>query len=133
MKSRKHHIRPRSKRDKSLPYSYEAWVDILQGQGREPVYDHFFSDTLCGLIECLEEQDIEANNVQLFGLFRGEQTKLDNYLCTDDDGGWLKRPVLCNVLEKHYDHTHEECYKGHVEVGSCAFEDRDRESIGPTW
>lgn len=133
MKPRNHHLRPRSKRDKSLPYTYEAWVDILQGQGREPVYDHFFSETLCGLIECLEEEGIDAGNVRLFGLFRGEHTRLDNRLCTDGEGRWLRRPELCRVIDEHYEHTHEESYRGHVEEGSCAFEDRDRKSTGPTW
>jgi len=133
MTGRKHRIQPRSKRDASLPYTYEAWVDILEGRGREPVYDHFFSDTLCGLIECLAERDIEPGHVRLFGLFQGEQARLDVALCTDEDGAWLMRPTLCRVLEDHYEHTHEECYKGHVEEGPCAFEDRDREGAGPFW
>ena len=60
MQTRKHHDRPRSQRDHSLPYTYEAWVDILEGRGSEPVYDHFFSDTLCGLIECLENEEVAA-------------------------------------------------------------------------
>ena len=133
MKSRKHHVRPRSKKDKSLPYTYEAHVDILEGKGTEPVYDHFFSDTLCGLVECLAEQGVQPAQVKLYGLFRGEQTLLDNDLCTNDSGAWLKRPALCHVLEEHYEHTHEECYKGHVDKGECMFEDRDRKSVGPTW
>jgi hypothetical protein len=133
MKTRKHHVRPRSKRDPSLPYTYEAWVDILEGRGREPIYDHYFSDTLCGLIECLEDNEVEPGNVRLVGLFQGEQIKLDTALCTDDDGNWLKRPELCRMLEEHYEHTHEECYKGHVEEGPCEFEDRDREGVGPLW
>ena len=107
MESRRHHVRPRSKKDKSLPYTYEAHVDILEGKGTEPVFDHFFSDTLCGLVECLEDREIQPAHVKLYGLFRGEETLLDNDLCTDDEGRWLKRPTLCHVLEEHYDHTHE--------------------------
>lgn len=133
MQTRKHHVRPRSQRDHSLPYTYEAWVDILEGRGSEPVYDHFFSDTLCGLIECLENEEVEPAHVRLMGLFRGEQVKLDIALCTDRDGAWLHRPALCRVLEEHYDHTHEECYRGHVDQGHCAFEDRDRTGAGPLW
>lgn len=127
------HIKPRSKADRSLPYTYEGWVDILAGRGKEPVFDHYFSDTLCGLVEVLDEQEIAPGHVQLYGLYRGEQTRLDTSLCTDDEGRWLKRPHLCHALEEHYEHTHEECYKGHVEKGHCMFEDRDREGIGPTW
>ena len=133
METKKFHIQPRSKKDRSLPYTYEAWVDILEGSGREPVHDHYFSDTLCGLIECLVEKEIAPKHVQLYGLYRGEQARLDTAICTDEEGAWLTRPTLCRVLEKHYEHTHEECYKGHVENGHCSFEDRDREGTGPVW
>jgi hypothetical protein len=133
MKSRKHQGRPRSQRDPSLPYTYEAWVDILEGRGSEPVYDHFFADTLCGLIDYLAEQEIEPAHVRLAGHFGGDQVKLDIALCTDDEGTWRRRPELCRILEDHYDHTHEECYRGHVEEGHCAFEDRDRAGAGPLW
>ena len=78
------HIKPRSKKDRSLPYTYEGWVDILAGQGTEPVYDHYFSDTLCGLVEVLEQEEIQPDHVKLFGLFRGEHTELDTDLCTDE-------------------------------------------------
>ena len=126
-------IKPRSKKDRSLPYTYEGWVDILSGQGSEPVYDHYFSDTLCGLVEILDESGVAPQNVRLCGLYKGQQIDLDTTLCTDDDGRWLKRPHLCRVLEEHYAHTHEECYKGHVDKGACRFEDRDRTGAGPTW
>lgn len=126
-------VSPRSKRDRTLPYTYEGWVDILGGQGREPIYDHYFSDTLCGLIEVLDNQDIGPGEVRLFGVFRGEQTPLDTNLLTGDGGRWLMRPELCRMLEAHYEHTHEECYKGHVEKEACAFEDRDRDGSGPNW
>ena len=124
---------PHSKRDKTLPYTYEAWVDILAGEGSEPVYDHYFSGTICGLIEYLDEHDIRPGDVRLFGVYRRRLTPLDTALCTAPDGGWLRRPELCRALEEHYGHTHEECSRGHVEKGSCLFEDRDREGSGPVW
>ena len=133
MAGKHYHVTPRSKRDKSLPYTYEAWVDILAGKGKEPVYDHYFSDTLCGLIECLDNAEISVEHVRLCGLYRGEQAQLDSTFCTDANGAWLKRPELCRALEEHYDHTHEECYRGHVAEGPCLFEDRDREGTGPVW
>ncbi len=108
-------------------------LDILEGEGSEPVYDHFFSDTLCGLIDCLAEQEIGAGKVLLYGVYRGDQILLDNAIVTDDEGNWLKRPALCHSLEVHYHRTHEECYQGHVEKGHCSFEDRDREGLGPVW
>ena len=126
-------IGPRSKRDEALPYTYEGWIDILGGRGREPVYDHYFSDTLCGLIEVLDGEGAGPGTVRLFGLCRGVQTPLSTELLSDADGKWLARPFLCRALEQHYEHTHEECYRGHVEKGSCAFEDRDRDGSGPAW
>jgi hypothetical protein len=133
MVAREFHIQPRSKLDRSLPYTYEAWVDILAGAGEEPVHDHYFSDTLCGLVECLAEHEIVPDHVELYGLYRGELARLDTAVCTDEDGHWLTRPTLCRSLEKHYAHTHQECYRGHVEQGHCAFEDREREGAGPIW
>ena len=133
MPRKKYEILPRSKKDRSLPYTYEAWVDILEGKGKEPVYDHYFSDTLCGLVEVLNENELRPEHVILKGLYRGEHIPLDSGLCIDVRGRWLKRPQLCRVLEEHYNHTHEECYKGHVEEGHCEFEDRDREGVGPLW
>jgi len=124
---------PHSKRDKSLPYTYEAWVDILAGEGREPVYDHYFSGTICGLIEYLDEHEIRPCDVRFCGVYRGRQIPLDVAVCTGPDGAWLKRPELCRMLEEQYDHSHDECYRGHVEKEPCLFEDRERGGSGPTW
>ena len=125
--------RPWSKRDRSLPYTYEGWVDILAGAGRDPEWDHYFSDTLCGLIAYLDEQGIRPADARLFGVYRKQQTALDPAPLVDGDGNWLKRPELCQALEAHFAITHEECYRGHVEKGTCAFADRDRAGSGPVW
>ena len=122
---------PDSKRDRTLPYTYEAWIDVLDGKAAEPVWHHYFCDTLCGLIEFLADKEMSPDKVKLYGVFGKEQTLLDNDLLTDDDGDWLKRPTLCRALETHYEHTQQECYRGHVEKGHCSFEDRDGESLGP--
>jgi hypothetical protein len=122
---------PPSKHDRSLPYTYEAWIDVLDGDGTEPVWHHYFCDTLCGLIEYLAEEGLEPAKVKLYGVFQKQQTRLDTDLLTDAEGRWLTRPALCRALEEHYEHTHEECYRGHVEKDHCAFEDRDRDSLGP--
>ncbi|MEN8007980.1 MAG: hypothetical protein ABFS42_13255 [Candidatus Krumholzibacteriota bacterium] len=124
---------PRSKRDLRLPYTYEAWVDILNGQGREPVYDHYFSSTICGLVTYLDSMGLSAGDVLLFGVYRGRQTRLSTELLTTEDGCWLKRPEICHVLEKYYEKTRDECYRGHVEEGPCSFDDRNREGSGPSW
>ena len=125
--------RPQSMRDRNLPFTYEGWVDILAGEGAEPVYDHFFSDTLCGLIECLSGRNISPGQVLLYGVYRGDQLLLKNSVLIDQEGNWLQRPALCRALEEHYQHTYEECFRGHVEQGNCSFYDRDPESLGPVW
>lgn len=122
----------RSTRDKKLPYTYEAWVDILDGQGREPLFDHYLSSTLCGLIDYLDEKGIRPGDVRLNGVYRGKVTRLSSRLCSKD-GVWLKRPELCRSLEQHYCSTHDEAYRGHVEKGPCSFEDRERGGMGPVW
>ena len=50
---------------------------------------------------------------------------------TDEAGRWLRKPDLCRALETHYEHTREECYRGHVEKDRCAFADREGDSLGP--
>lgn len=124
---------PRSKRDKGLPYTYEACVDILAGRGREPVFDHYFSSTICGLIECLDENGVRPENVRLYGVYRARKTRLTMGLFTAVDGSWLMRPELCRALEDHFKRTGDEYYRGHVETGQCFFEDRDRAGSGPIW
>jgi hypothetical protein len=124
---------PRSKRDGGLPYTYEAWVDILDGRGREPVYDHFFSATICGLVEHLDNLGLRPEEVRLYGVYRGRETRLKRELLTAAEGSWLKPPELCHELEEYFERTGDEYYRGHVEKASCAFEDRDRAGSGPVW
>ena len=126
-------VGPLSKRDTTLPYTYEAWVDILGGEGREPIYDHYFADTICGLVELLETKEIVPAEVRLFGVYRRRLIPLETDVVTDHDGDWLERPALCHALEEHYASPREERYRGHVEHGHCAFEDRDRRGSGPVW
>jgi len=118
---------PKSKYDASIPYTYEARLHLP-----EPGLDqHYFSDTLCGLIETLDAEEVPPGEVGLFGVYRGEEIPLDVGPCTGEDGAWLARPELCRSLEKTYSETLEDRYKGHVEKGHCSFEDRDRKGIGP--
>jgi hypothetical protein len=124
---------PRSKRDRGLPYTYEAWVDILKGQGQVPVYDHYFSATICGLIEHLDQLGLRPDEVRLYGVYRGRKTRLLMELLTTAEGHWLKRPELCHELEEYFVRTGDPCYRGHIEIGECSFEDRDRDGSGPLW
>jgi hypothetical protein len=120
---------PSSKYDHSLPYTYKARV--LPIEGVDDIYDDCFSDTICGLLEYLEKSNITPDAVQLFGIYRGKELPLDIRFCLTPDGQWLERPEICHSLEEHFHATLEEQYRGHVEHGSCEYEDRKRKAVGP--
>jgi hypothetical protein len=121
----------KSKQDKSLPYTYEARIDALSGRGADPLHHYYFSDTICGLIEYLDINGVRPSEVELFGVYRDDEIPLDVARCTTADGEWLARPHICRSLEAQFKQTLEERYRGHVDKGPCAFEDRDRNGIGP--
>ena len=119
---------PKSKYDKSIPYTYFAKVQIVEGD--EYLVHHYFSDTICGLIEYLDENNIGPGEVELFGCYLKKEIPIDKKYCLSEDGKWLKRPNICNSLETYYKQTMEEQYKGHVALGDCSFDDRNRDVIG---
>ena len=120
---------PRSKYDRSLPYTYYAKVPAIEGD--EDVFIHYFADTVCGLIEYLDENGVAPDTVRLYGAGLEEDLPLDTESCTTPDGKWLKRPDICRSLEERYKKTLEKRCKGHVDKEECSFEDRDREGGGP--
>ena len=125
------HATARSQRDASIPYTYEAQVDRLRGQGSEPMDWSYFSDTICGLVRLMIDEGIKPTEVRFYGAYRKELTKLDTEPCVGEDGDWLTPPRLCHALETHFRETKDERYRGHVEHGECMFEDRDKEGRGP--
>lgn len=122
-------IGPKSKYDKTIPYTYSAKVKLLEID--EDLVHHYFADTICGLIEYLDENNISPAEVELFGCYLKKEIPLDIKYCTSEEGKWLKRPDICHSLETHYKNSLEEQYKGHVELGECSYEDRDRKGSGP--
>lgn len=120
---------PGSKYDNTLPYTYMAKEFILDGD--EDVTNHYFADTICGLIDYLEENSIRAEKVDIFGIYLNNEILLDKKYCTDSNGNWLKRPEICHSLEENYKQTMQIQYKGHLEHSDCAFTDRERNGIGP--
>ena len=119
---------PKSKYDKSIPYTYFAKVPIVKGD--ENLVNHYFSDTICGLVEYLDENSINPEEVELFGCYLKKEIAIDKKYCLSEDGNWLKRPEICNSLETHYKQTMEEQYKGHVALSDCSFDDRERKVVG---
>ncbi|MFQ5584477.1 MAG: hypothetical protein ACE5GL_08600 [Calditrichia bacterium] len=120
---------PRSKYDRSLPYTYMARVPLLEGE--KELYSHYFSDTICGLVEYLDKNNIEPDEVELFGVYLKKEIPLEKEYCLSAEGRWLRRPEICRSLEEHYKQTLEHRYKGHVEKEICDFDDRDRSGDGP--
>ncbi len=119
-------VGPKSKYDKTLPFTYEARIDALDGEGDESDLEYFYSDTLCGLVEYLDKNNIPAEDVELFGIYQDKEVNIDPTPLQTEDKHWLKRPVLCRSLEEHYSKTMELHYKGHKEKDDCSFTDRDR-------
>ncbi len=111
---------PLSKFDKSLPYTYEARVPIIEG---EEVYNTYFSDMICGLVEYLQKNGIEPESVNLFEIYQNQEFPLDKKFCTTSDDKWLFKPHICCSFREHY--------KGHIQEGKCDFKDRNREGCGP--
>lgn len=120
---------PLSKYDRSLPYTYMAKSPIVEGD--EEVFSYYFADTICGLIEYLDQKKIAPAEVELYGLYLKQEILLEKEYCIAPSGKWLKRPEICHSLERHYKETLEERYRGHIEIGECSFEDRDRQGSGP--
>lgn len=122
-------IGPESKYDKSIPYTYEARIDPLDGMSDDSTLEYYFSDTLCGLVEFLDKNDVRADEVKLFGIYQDQEVEIDTKPLLSKKNIWLKRPLLCRSLEDHYSKTMELHYKGHKEKDPCSFEDRDRKVI----
>jgi hypothetical protein len=119
----------KSKYDKSLPYTYMARQPAIEGDAQ--LYNYYFADTICGLIEYLDQNEISPSEVDLFGLYKETEISLNSACCISEKGKWLKRPEICKSLEDQYNRTKEEKYKGHRPIESCSFEDRDRKGSGP--
>ena len=122
-------VGPKSKYDKSLPYTYMARIPIFPGDNE--IYNQYFADTICGLIGYLDENKIDPLDVEIFGLYRGYEIMLDKKLCLDENYNWLSRPDICKSMESHFNKTLEIQYKGHDENSDCSFDDRSRKGIGP--
>ena len=113
-------IGPKSKYDKTLPYTYEAKVPVVEGV---EIYNFYLSDTICGLIEYMENNGIKPDGVEIYELFQDEENIIQQEFYTTEEGNWLHKPEICQSFKEHY--------KGHISEGTCSFKDRDRKGIGP--
>ena len=111
---------PRSKYDKSIHYTYEARIRIVEGSGE---YNSCFSDTICGLVEYLHKNGTSPDEVQIIEVFQGQERPIDVKFFTTPDNQWLFKPEICRSFEEHY--------KGHIQENTCTFSDRDCKGSGP--
>jgi len=111
---------PKSKYDKSLPYTYEARIRIFEGTEE---YNSYFADTICGLVEYLHQNDIKPDEVQVVEVYRKQEFSIDSKHFTTPDHRWLFKPDICRSFEEHY--------KGHIQDSTCSFNDRDCRGSGP--
>jgi len=111
---------PRSKYDKTIPYTYEARVPIYEGSEE---FNAYVADTICSLVEYLNENDIAPDEVQIFEVYQEREMPIDVALFATADNHWLFKPQLCESFKIHY--------PGHIEGGHCSFEDRDGKCEGP--
>ena len=111
---------PKSKYDKTLPYTYEARIRILEGSEE---CNSYFADTICGLVEYLHRNDIKPDEVQIIEVYQKQEFPIDAKLFATPDHQWLFKPDICRSFEEHY--------KGHIQDNICSFNDRDCKGSGP--
>lgn len=115
---------PKSKYDESLPYTYEARVRIFEEADEDgDEFKTYLSDTICGLVEHLQQAGIGPAEAELYEIYRKNETAIPASLLANADGQWLTKQELCRAFERHY--------PGHIREGSCDFEDRARGCLGP--
>ncbi|HUW25675.1 MAG TPA: hypothetical protein VMW07_03995 [Gallionella sp.] len=111
---------PKSKYDKSLPYTYEARVRIFEGSEE---HNSYLADTICGLVEHLHRNGIKPDEVQIVEVYQEQEFPIDVKRFARSGQQWLFKPDLCRAFEDHY--------QGHIQAGTCSFSDRDFKGNGP--
>ena len=66
-------IGPTSKYDDSIPYTYIAKVRILDRD--DNIVNHYFSDTICGLVEYLSNNNILPEDAELLRVIRKKKSR----------------------------------------------------------
>ena len=67
-------IGPESKYDNSLPYTYEARVPVIEG---DDDYNSYISDTICGLIQYLQDKNINPDEATLYEIYKEDEKIID--------------------------------------------------------
>lgn len=113
-------IGPKSKYEKTIPYTYEAKIEIIEGGGE---YKSYLADKICVLVEFMEKNNIDPKEVVINEIFNEEEKELEVKYCVSSEGKWLNRSGLCKSFKNHY--------PSHIDETGCTFEDRDWKVSGP--
>lgn len=104
---------PNTKFRENIPaYTYEAKVTVIENESKS-----FFADTFCALVEYLVVNKVEPDQVELYEIFKNEETKLHKELCVSKEGRWLSRDELCVAFTERY--------PGYIHESGCRSEDRE--------
>lgn len=71
---------PKSKYDRSLPYTYEARIRIFEDGSEHKTY---LSDTICGLVEHLQRIGVAPAEAEILEIYRERETPIDARLLKD--------------------------------------------------
>ena len=89
---------PKSKYDKSLPYTYMAKAQIMKVI--QIWFQHILQILFVDLLNIWMQRKITPNEAELFGIYRKDEIKLDKKILIDNKGNWLLRPEICNVTRR---------------------------------
>ncbi|MDH5190594.1 MAG: hypothetical protein OEW89_05030 [Gammaproteobacteria bacterium] len=113
-------IGPKSKYEKDIPFTYEARINIIDG---EEDCKSYLADTICALVEYLDKNNIQPDEVKIYEIFQQEEKELETGFCISKEGNWLSRSELCQSFKEHY--------PGRIDDNGCVFEDREHDVSGP--
>lgn len=113
-------IGPKSKYKKDIPYTYEAKIEIIEGDGE---YKSYLADKICVLVAYMKKNNIAPEEVVISEIFNNEEKELKIKYCISSEGKWLGRSGLCKSFKDHY--------PGHIDQSGCTFKDRNCEISGP--
>ena len=111
----------KSKYDKTLPYTYEARIYAVEGDEEEFV--SCVSDTICGLIDYIMENEHNPVRTKLFEIYTDKEIPIPEDCFLSEDGKWLPKEVLCERMTSRYGEARTE--------HNCQFRDREQTPSGP--
>ena len=83
---------PSSKYDQTLPYTYMAKIIVIEGM--QDLDMQCYADTVCGLIDYLDEKGIPARDVELYAVYRTQEIQLDTKYCVDENACRADQEVI---------------------------------------